>query len=60
MFSKALVVCFDSLSKLFCPTIDVGDRRKSFYFGKWVRWKWDFMKLFFNFFLWWIYWCSSS
>ena len=50
MFPEALIVHFDSLSKLFCSLVDVGDGRKSFYFWKWVRWEWDFMRLFFNFF----------
>ena len=51
MFPEALIVCFDSLTKLFCSAINIGDRRESFYFGKWVRWEWDFVKLFFfNFF----------
>ena len=50
MFSKALIVSFYSLMKLFCSVIDIGDRRESCYFRKWVRWEWDFVKLFFNFF----------
>ena len=51
MCPKALIVCFNSLLKLFCSPVDVGDGRKSIYFRKWVRWEWDFVKLFFfNFF----------
>ena len=51
MFPKALIMCFYSLAKLFCSEIDVGNRRETFYFGKWVRWEQDFVKLFFvNFF----------
>ena len=50
MFPEALIMCFDSLTKLFCLTIDIGYKRESFYFGKWVRWERDFVKLFFNFF----------
>ena len=49
MFLEALIMCFDALSKLFCSAIDVGDRRESFYFGKWVRWERDFVKLLFFF-----------
>ena len=49
MFPKALIVCFYPLTKLFCSAIYIRDRRESFYFGKWVRWEWDFVKLFFNF-----------
>ena len=41
-------MCFDSMTKLFCSAIDIGDRRESFYFGKWVRWERDFVN------------CSSS
>ena len=47
MFPKALIVSFYSLTKFCRSGINIRNAGESWYFGKWVRWKWDFMKFFF-------------
>ena len=48
-FLKTLIMSFYSLTKLLGSPIDIRNTGESFYFRKWVRWEWDFMKLFFFF-----------